>query len=66
MLLCLLLALNRLRMHTERTCVLCPSMLMWYSLQVNRGDHKDNMCVLYCMQNSHAVVYKHVNFFENT
>ena len=40
-------SLNRWRMHTECACVLCPSTLVWCSLQVTHGDHEDNVRVLY-------------------
>ena len=36
-------SLNYLRMHNERTRFLCPSLLVWYSLHVIRGDHEDNV-----------------------
>ena len=39
-------SLNRWRTHAECTRVLCPSTLMWYSLQVTRSNHEDNVRVL--------------------
>ena len=38
-------SLNHWRTHTEHTRVLCPSTLVWCSLQVTRGDHEDNVRV---------------------
>ena len=40
-------SLNHWRTHTERARVLCPSTLVWCNLQVTRGDHEDNVCVLH-------------------
>ena len=58
------LALNRLHTHTERTRVLCPSTLVWCSLQVTRGDHEDNVRVLHAKFScSCAQICK---FFKNT
>ena len=48
--LCLFLAfpsLNHWHTHTECARVLCPITLVWCSLQVNRGDHEDNVRVLH-------------------
>ena len=33
--------LNRLHMHNEHAHFLCPSILVWYSLHITHGDHKD-------------------------
>ena len=40
-------SLNHWRTHTECARVLCPSTLVWCSLQVTRGDHEDNVRVLH-------------------
>ena len=58
------LALNRLHTHTERTRVLCPSTLMWCSLQVTRGNHEDNVHVLYEKFSCSCV--QTCEFFKNT
>ena len=39
-------SLNRWCTHTERARVLCPSTLVWFSLQVTRGNQEDNMHIL--------------------
>ena len=51
-------------MHTEYTRVLCPDTLMWYSLQVTCGDHKDNVRVLHT-KFSCSCVQTH-EFLKNT
>ena len=40
-------SLNHWCTHTECARVLCPSTLVWCSLQVTRGDHEDNVHVLH-------------------
>ena len=57
-------SLNRWRTHTERAHVLCPSKLMWCSLQVTRGDHEDNVHVLYAKFSWSCV--QTCEFFKNT
>ena len=39
-------SLNCLRTHSERTRVLCPSMLMWCSSHITCGNHEINVCAL--------------------
>ena len=51
-------------MYTERTHVLCPSTLVWCSLQVTRGDHEDNVCVLHAKFSCSCVQAR--DFLKNT
>ena len=57
-------SLNRWRTHTECAHVLCPSTLVWCSLQVTRGDHEDNVSVLHAKFSCSCVQTR--EFFKNT
>ena len=57
-------SLNRWRMHTECTRVLCPSTLVWCSLQVTCGDHEDNVRVLHVKLSCSCVQTR--EFLKNT
>ena len=57
-------SLNHWRMHTERARVLCPSTLVWCNLQVTRGDHEDNVCVLHVKFSCSCVQTR--EFLKNT
>ena len=50
--------------HTESTRVLCSSRLVWCSLQITRGDHEDNVCVLYSKFSCSCIQTR--EFFKNT
>ena len=65
--LCLLFSLpslNHWHTHTERARVLCPSTLVWCSLQVTRGDHEDSVRVLHAKLSCSCVQTR--EFFKNT
>ena len=57
-------SLNHWHTHTERARVLCPSTLVWCSLQVTHGDHKDNVHVLHAKFTCSYVQTR--EFFKNT
>ena len=57
-------SLNHWRTHTERARVLCPSILVWCSLQVTRGIHEDNVHVLHAKFSCSYVQTR--EFFKNT
>ena len=57
-------SLNHWRMHTKCARVLCPSILVWCSLQVTRGNHEDNVRVVHAKFSCSCVQTR--EFFKNT